>query len=119
MNLLPLATNGIIALCYFAIPFFMYRFIKKRQDIPFSNIWLLFAAFIASCGIGHGMHALAVFWHGLHHAAEYWHIVTMLVSAATVFKLPAVLRVAMSIPSPAQLQEINQQLADELLKNQN
>lgn len=106
--------NTITAICYFVIPFFMYRFIKARKDLPFSNMWLLFGAFIGSCGIGHALHVVATFYPEVHVIAEHWRVVTAAISLATALKLPSLLKVALTIPSPEQLREINFQLAEEV-----
>lgn len=109
--------NTITALCYFAIPYFMYKFIQVRKDLPFSSMWLLFGAFILACGIGHALHVLATIYPDLHVIAEYWRIVTATVSLVTAMKLPKLLQLALTIPSPDELERINQQLTDEVAKN--
>lgn len=106
--------NTLTAVSYFVIPYFMCAFFIRRKDLPFSGMWLLFGAFIASCGIGHALHVAAIYWHGLHAFAEYWRLVTATVSIATAYKLPSILRFAMLIPSPEQLEKINAELADAL-----
>ncbi len=106
--------NTLTAISYFVIPFFMLRFYMQRQDLPFSGMWVLFGAFIASCGIGHALHVLAIYIPALHVYAEYWRLVTAAVSVATAFKLPMLLKFALSIPSPDQLERINAELAEAL-----
>ncbi len=109
--------NTLTAISYFVIPFFMLRFYMQRQDLPFSGMWVLFGAFIASCGIGHALHVLAIYFPALHVYAEYWRLVTAAVSVATAFKLPMLLKFALSIPSPEQLERINAELAEALQEN--
>lgn len=108
--------NTVTALCYFLIPYHLIVFVRKRSDIPFTSMWLLFGAFIASCGIGHAMHVGAKLFHGLHSYAEYWRLVTAAISLATAIKLPAILEIALSVPSPRQLREANEAYAEELAR---
>ena len=50
---LHLVSDAVIALSYFSIPITLIYILRKRADIPFNGIFLLFAAFIVFCGTGH------------------------------------------------------------------
>ena len=63
---LHLVSNAIIALSYFSIPLTLVHIVRRRSDLPFDWIFFLFAAFIISCGIGHGMDIWTL-WH-----PDYW-----------------------------------------------
>ena len=46
-----------IAASYFAIPLTMAVVLRKRKDdIPYPWLWLLFVAFIVACGLTHLVH---------------------------------------------------------------
>ncbi|HME12143.1 MAG TPA: hypothetical protein VKF79_04745, partial [Candidatus Acidoferrum sp.] len=63
---LHVVSDLLIAAAYFAIPVVLLWFLRKRRDIPFSWIFLLFSVFIVACG---GTHLMEVWnlWH-----AQYW-----------------------------------------------
>jgi two-component system, sensor histidine kinase and response regulator len=50
-------SDSLIALSYFAIPVILLRLVRKRRDLPFSWMFVLFGTFIVACG---GTHAMAV-----------------------------------------------------------
>jgi PAS domain S-box-containing protein len=58
--------DALIALAYFSIPAFLIWLVRKRRDLPFSWIFVLFATFIVSCGMTHIM-SIWVIWH-----PDYW-----------------------------------------------
>ncbi|RMF67383.1 MAG: hybrid sensor histidine kinase/response regulator, partial [Cyanobacteria bacterium J069] len=63
---LHIISNGAIALAYFSIPVLLIYFIAKRKDVPFNWIFVLFGAFIVTCGMGHLMDIWTI-WH-----PNYW-----------------------------------------------
>ena len=46
-------SDGLIALAYFSIPVALWYFVRHRSDLPFSWIFVMFAAFIFACGTTH------------------------------------------------------------------
>jgi PAS domain S-box-containing protein len=63
---LHVLSDLLIALSYFAIPVVLFWVVRKRRDIPFSWLFLLFGWFIVACGTTHLMEIWNL-WH-----AEYW-----------------------------------------------
>ena len=63
---LHVVSDLLIAASYFTIPFTLLWFVRKRRDVPFSWMFVLFGTFIVACG---GTHVMEVWnlWH-----AEYW-----------------------------------------------
>src|SRR5258708_24677470 len=59
-------SDVLIALAYFTIPFTLLWFIRKRRDLPFSWMFMLFGLFIVACGTTHVMEV----WNLSH--AQYW-----------------------------------------------
>jgi hypothetical protein len=55
-----------IALAYYSIPLTLFYFVRKRQDLPFDWIFLLFATFITACGTTHLLEVWTL-WH-----PTYW-----------------------------------------------
>jgi PAS domain S-box-containing protein len=63
---LHVISDWLIALADFTIPAALLWFGRKRRDLPFSWLSVLFGAFIVACGAAHRMEAWNL-WH-----AEYW-----------------------------------------------
>ena len=106
---LHIVSNGIIALAYFSIPLIMIYIQRQRADIPFDGIFLLFAAFILACGLGHAFDIWTL-WHANYWVSGYLKLLTALISLATaitiIIKIPEIL----TLPSSQQMKETNQQL---------
>lgn len=116
---LHLASNGIIALAYFSIPFTLVYILRKRRDIPFNKIFLLFAAFILFCGACHAFDIWTL-WYPNYWVSGWLRLLTAVISAATAIALIVAIPQILELPSPKQIEEINQQLTEkiELLKQQ-
>ena len=59
--ILHVASDIVTAIAYYSIPIAMFYFAYRRRDVPFFNIFTLFALFILSCGTTHFFAALTVF----------------------------------------------------------
>ncbi|MGE0496012.1 MAG: ATP-binding protein [Vulcanimicrobiota bacterium] len=110
---LHVASDGLTALAYFSIPWLLFRLVQQRKDVPFQNLFHLFAAFIMACGTTHLM-AIWTMW-----SPDYWlegwvKAATGIVSAVTAVVLHRNYRAILAIPSPEELQaEIDRRLAAE------
>lgn len=110
---LHVVADGLIALSYFTIPFALLYFIKRRRDLKFRGIFVLFALFILSCGITHIVSVTAI-WNA-HYWLEGWvKLLTGLISAYTAYCLWKAIPEALHIPSPAQLETAYQELRTEV-----
>jgi Cu+-exporting ATPase len=108
MMLLAVA-NGLTVISYASIPVFLGVCIRKRKDIPFSWILLLFGAFILACSATHFFHILELWlpvgWWQV--AADGTCAAISLATAVLVWpQLPRIL----AIPSSAQLRAVNREL---------
>jgi PAS domain S-box-containing protein len=106
---LHLVSDGLIALSYFSIPFILVYILDKRTDIPFNVIFLLFAAFILFCGTGHAIDIWTL-WHPNYWLSGWIRLATALVSLATAIALGINIPQILTLPSPTQVNEINQEL---------
>ncbi|WP_313934911.1 ATP-binding protein [Nostoc sp. FACHB-280] len=88
-------------------------FIRKREDIPFKNIFVLFSAFIISCGTTHLMEILTL-WHPYYWLSGTIKALTAIISFYTALTLIPLVPQALSLPSPAQLEQANQALQVEI-----
>ncbi len=104
----------LIGAAYFAIPFTLFRFIRKRKDIAtFSKVFWLFILFIFSCGITHVTDSM-MFWYPAYRFSAIVLLVTAIVSWVAVIVLHKVIPLALSFKSPAQLEEIIRQRTEDL-----
>ncbi len=102
-----------ITLAYYSIPIMLLYFVRKRADIPFRNIFILFSAFILSCGTTHILEVWTL-WYPAYWISGGVKALTALVSVYTAIDLIPLLPKALSLPSPAQLELLNQQLSQEI-----
>ncbi|MCA9164006.1 MAG: response regulator [Planctomycetales bacterium] len=95
---------------YTAIPLTLFFFVRRRRDIPFSRIFLLFGAFILACGTVHLIEAI-IFWYPIYRIQGVVKFITAVVSWGTIVALVRILPYALTLPGVAKL---NQQLSEEV-----
>ena len=106
-------SDGFIFLAYFSIAAALIFFVQRREDLPFRHLFWLFAAFIASCGVTHIL-AVWTLWFPTYWLSGSLKALTALVSIYTAFELIPGIPVALAMPSPGQLKQLNQSLQDEI-----
>ncbi|CAN5368950.1 hypothetical protein BH09PSE1_BH09PSE1_23070 [soil metagenome] len=102
---LHIASDGLIAGAYFAIPFGIARFVKGRRDLEQGHraLALLFAAFIALCGLTH-LASILVLWQPLYITEGWLKALTAVASVMTAVVLYRLVPHLLAIPSPKALQ---------------
>ncbi len=113
MLLLQIASDACIALAYFSIPILLLYFIRKRRDIPYGGTIAMFGLFIVACGLTHVMAIWTIYY------PSFWldgglKAVTAAVSLATAGMLVPLLPKALTLRTPAQLERLNERLAEDL-----
>ena len=107
---LYVASDALIALSYFSIPFMLAYFVWKRKDLEFRWIFVLFSGFILACGTTHLL-GIVVLWNPIYWLDASMIAVTALISIVTAVALFILLPKALKLPSPAQLDmEIQERL---------
>jgi two-component system cell cycle sensor histidine kinase/response regulator CckA len=98
---------------YAAIPTSIAYYIsRKKQDLQFTRLYWLFAAFIFSCGFVHLLEAI-IFWQPVYRFSALIKVITAVVSWATVFVLVKHLPEAMNLPGTTKLNgELQQEIAE-------
>ncbi|MBD2165100.1 GHKL domain-containing protein [Calothrix membranacea FACHB-236] len=114
---LHILADTLIALSYYSIPVTLIYFVRKRDDIPFKVIFLLFGAFIISCGTTHLMEVWTL-WHPVYWLSGAMKAITALVSLYTAITLIPLVPQALALPSPAQLEAAYMALKDENAERQ-
>ncbi|MEB3150245.1 MAG: hybrid sensor histidine kinase/response regulator, partial [Sphaerospermopsis sp.] len=83
---LHIISDSLIALAYYSIPITLFYFVRKRQDLPFNWIFLLFAAFIIACGTTHLMEIWTL-WYPVYWVSGSLKAITAFVSVFTAIEL--------------------------------
>lgn len=102
-------SDGAIFIAYLTIPLALAYFVHKRGDLQFSWVFMMFAAFILTCG---ATHALGV-WNVWH--TDFWlsgsvKALTALISISAAIALWRLMPTLLTLPSPSQLRLANEQL---------
>lgn len=107
---LHVLADALIAMSYFSIPLALWVFARRRPDMPFNHVLILFATFITLCGLTH-VFGIIVLWHPFYGIEGLVMLLTGIVSSITAVFVWRLMPVALKLPSPAQLQEINRKLS--------
>jgi diguanylate cyclase (GGDEF)-like protein len=94
---------------YFIIPLVLIYLVRKRDDLKFDRIFLLFAAFIAFCGITHFMGLINI-WHGYYYIEGIFKLATGLISLTTAIVLWKLAPKILLLPSATTLAQRNEEL---------
>ncbi|MFN6463000.1 MAG: PAS domain S-box protein [Nostoc sp. DedVER02] len=110
---LHLVSDVLTGLAYYSIPVMLVYFVRKRQDMPFGWIFLMFGTFIVACGTTHLMDVWTL-WYPTYWLSGLLKAITAFVSVLTAIELLPLIPQALALPSPAQLEAANSQLATEI-----
>ncbi len=106
-------SDGAIALAYFTIPFFLIYIVRKRRDIAFPWVFVMFGAFILLCGTTHVLEIYSI-WHGAYVMTGTVKAVTGIVSLGTAVSLVPLVPRVLTLVGPGQLREANDLLRAEI-----
>src|SRR3954452_13800688 len=106
-------SDALIGLAYFSIPPALWYFVRKRVDLPFSWIFLLFGLFIIACGSTHWME-LWTLWQPVYWLSGFVKAFTAAASVPTAIALVFLIPHALSIPSLAEIRRARDDLAAEV-----
>ncbi|HEY9707821.1 MAG TPA: PAS domain S-box protein, partial [Oculatellaceae cyanobacterium] len=108
---LHIVSDALTAVAYYSIPLTLTYFVAKRRDVPFNWIFLMFGAFIVSCGTGHVMDIWTL-WHPNYWLSGFVKAFTALVSIYTAFELVSLLPQALAMPSAAQFEAVKNEIKE-------
>lgn len=106
-------SDGVITASYYFIPVALVYFVRKRKDLPFNWMFLLFGVFIFACGTTHLMEIWTV-WNGTYRLAGVIKAITAIASVGTAAMLVPLIPQALALPSPSQLRAANTKLEEEI-----
>ncbi|MDZ8080211.1 MAG: EAL domain-containing protein [Nostoc sp. DcaGUA01] len=110
---LHILADSLITLAYYSIPLTLLYFVRKREDLPFNWIFVLFATFIVTCGTTHLMEIWTL-WYPTYWLSGCIKAITALVSLYTACELIPLIPKALALPSSAQLEAANRELEREI-----
>ncbi len=96
-------SDGLIALAYYSIPIALLQFVRRRTDLQFGWVFVLFSVFIFACGTTHVMSIWTV-WNPDYPLDAAIKVVTAAASVLTAVLLWPLLPKALALPSPRELQ---------------
>jgi PAS domain S-box-containing protein len=107
--------DGAIALAYYSIPAALWYLTRRRRDMPFNWVFLMFSGFIFACGTTHLLAILNI-WEPVYWLDASVKAVTAAISVATAALLWPLIPKAVALPSPAQLARVNADLQAEIAR---
>jgi PAS domain S-box-containing protein len=110
---LHVLSDSLIALAYYSIPITLVYFVRRRQDLPFDWVFLLFGAFIVACGTTHILEIWTL-WYPTYWLSGVVKAITALVSVSTAALIVPLVPKALALPSPIMLEAANRELEHEI-----
>ncbi len=104
-------SDAVIALAYFSIPITLLYFLRRRPDLPFPAMVVLFAVFIVLCGSGHVIEIFTV-WNPIYSLQGIEKAATALASIATAVAMIPIIPKVLAMRTPEQ----SQRMVDEAVK---
>ena len=108
-------SDGVTAIAYFSIPAAILVFLSRRPDLDYPGLAALFATFILACGLTH-VADLTTLWWPIYGVEGLMKAVTALVSITTAAVVWRLIPHALTLPSPAQLRQANEELRAEVAR---
>lgn len=106
---LHVVSDSIIALAYFTIPIALNYLVKKREDLSFGWMVVLFGVFILFCGFTHILNIWNI-WNPDYWVSGLIKSMTAIASIATAILLWRLIPAALNLPSHDQLIQANSDL---------
>lgn len=106
---LHIVSDAMITLAYYSIPVALLVFVRRRKDLAFNWMFLMFAGFIVACGTTHALDIIA-FWYPMYRLDGVVKAGTGVISIATAVALWPLIPRALRLPSPEQLRAKNHEL---------
>ncbi len=104
-------SDGLIGLAYFSIPLTLLHVVRKRRDLPYPWIFVMFGVFIVACGTTHLLEVWTI-WNSHYYLTGALKAFTAAVSVATAVMLYRVMPEAVQLAGPAELRRLNEGLEE-------
>ncbi len=110
---LHVGSDLFIVLAYYSIPVALVHLVRKREDLSFGWIFILFGLFIFLCGTTHLVNVITI-WEPMYWLEGWVKAITGVVSVLTAILLWSLIPKAISLPSSDQLKAVNEELKKEI-----
>ncbi len=107
------ASVVLMMLSCYALAFSLLYFVRRRRDVPFRRLWMLFALLLLASGTTH----LLTLWGAgasVHLFVEVIKVADAIIAGFAVCALFSEVPKVLALPSPTVLLQLNQQLEIEL-----
>jgi len=111
------ASDLLIAVAYYSIPIALIYFVRKRKDLEFNWIFIMFSAFIFACGTTHLIDIWTI-WEPVYYLDVSAKAFTAVISVITSIMLWRLMPQALSIPNRQELKDKVEQLRHEVRERQ-
>jgi PAS domain S-box-containing protein len=110
---LHVVSDALIAMAYFSILVTLVYFVRKRRDMPYDWMFVMFGLFIFACAMTHLMEIWSV-WHGTYRLSGVVKAATAVASLATSIILVRLVPEVLTLPTPDDLRRANAALEGEI-----
>ena len=114
---LYIVSDSLIAISYYIIPIALVIFVRKREDLAFNWMFLMFSAFIFACGTTH-LIGIWKLWEPVYWLDGSVKAITAGLSVATAATLWPLIPKALALPSPRSLELVNQELQQQIAERE-
>jgi PAS domain S-box-containing protein len=102
---LHLVSDLVIALVYFAIPISFIYFVRQRQNLSYSSVFILFSIFIFAFGINHLM-AILTLWYPVYWLSGGLKAITAIISVFTACTIIPLVPKLLKLRNPDELEKV-------------
>lgn len=106
---LHIASDLLITISYYSIPIALIYFAKRRRDLAYNWIFLMFAFFIILCGTTHIFNIIAI-WAPMYRLDGILKLMTGLISIFTAIMLWRLMPHALALPSQIEITQRKDEL---------
>lgn len=101
---LHVSSDALIVLAYVMIPFSLIQLVRKRKDLEFNWMFVMFGAFILACGATHFMNVWNI-WHSAYRLDGVLKAITAFASIPTAVLMFRLVPQAVALPSADDLRQ--------------
>ena len=101
---LHVSSDILIVLAYVMIPFSLIQLVRRRKDLEFNWMFIMFGAFILACGATHFMNVWNI-WHSAYRLDGVVKAITALASIPTAILMFRLVPQAVALPSAEDLRK--------------
>ncbi len=106
-------SDSLIGISYYTIPVALLYFVRKRHDLQFNWVFIMFSLFIFACGTTHFISILTI-WEPVYWLDAFVKSLTGIASGITAIMVWRLMPLALAVPSTTQLKDTVTQLEHEV-----